>query len=956
MRPTISISCIAIQLVPIHGHVYAVVAAPAAGALYIRVFDSTALLFIQWKSLCDYVHWCVSVQGAFEGTRCYTTCYKGVSMDDSNSKTMDGIEYIVSTPKRAKKSVIGYYWDIDKVVATQYRNFGGSLTSFFDFLTNINNTGFNRIPLRRKDTNCIQKEGLSKLLLEYLATKDDINSVNLSSLALLGWLQGVPPIYMDSVIENDDVFMCLSTVVLSNNFYFMSDNIKHRYRHDVFKLNVLDTTDSICIELRKLNRRFVKLYHLLMETRENHCVYVHTAHAMLGTMKALCLRFTSLLDLLKEPVELDVSFFVPFIRCMPTVNYNALSKAITEGIVSVEAFSNKNIAYSLVESKQVMDAMWDLDDGIEDWRRKPADTFLDYAPVELLDLITSFLKSSLCRVNSLVTYHEIEGEIDTNDVSIPYYILSSIGHTGRCIEMISYWKIPPDSAPYTLNTLLKSTRYPKPELFTGFLFLLLKENREQDVSKCLFFRSLKIAIQATTTSSGMPDIGHALRALGKIFEMCKERNLLEVIDVKCLAVYSLELRRFFALDAIINLYPWIAKTWIDREGNTLLGLAVKQTNKKIKDPFRNFLLISHLLRKKPVLDSINLLSRDSLLTPSMIMVDVGRPSYHNVGSPAAIKRCDILCLMYTKGAILNCVNENGESLLHRAAFRNNGEVLRFFRRFEMAPFRPVRSMAGVVNFRRKLDGATPVMISLALSHLGFSGAFISLFKPKLNIRMGKSEDLGVAEYLFLNGNTDAVELIRRFSCVLDTSVFIKQVKTRKPDFNLSEEQFVCGGVGLTIVGEDNPWCVTPTPNFDGYIFPKLRASKRPVWLKRLLSGDIEDIPASTVEEIRTYNEDVKSCGICFNDYGIVRTNLTCGHHMCPGCWATIIAKHGWGNFSAPCPFCRATTSSVTPAQEVWEVEDDNCSVTCLKQRQWKRLSENRYAFFLHNKWTDETDL
>ena len=116
--------------------------------------------------------------------------------------------------------------------------------------------------------------------------------------------------------------------------------------------------------------------------------------------------------------------------------------------------------------------------------------------------------------------------------------------------------------------------------------------------------------------------------------------------------------------------------------------------------------------------------------------------------------------------------------------------------------------------------------------------FLSLFKPKLGILMGKSEALRVREYLFLNGMEQELEVLGGFSCGRVARV-LNEAKAKNPGYDLWREQFLCGGAGSLVEGEGGKYlyCPSLTPGRD--IFPRLLPSKRPEWLRDFMEGDME---------------------------------------------------------------------------------------------------------------------
>ena len=785
---------------------------------------------------------------------------------------------------------------------------------------------------------------------------DDIKQVNSPVWVLLDRFRGIPVSYLNQFIENDDVFICWSTLILANNYLLTRPGDGERtYELDVIKLNKLDYTGEINTELKKLKRRFVKSIHLLMEIQKNDRVFTRVVVFVLGVMRGLCIRFINILDLLDIPTGVDVSFLVPFVRGMPHQNFISLSKAVSTGIVSVEAFKNKLIACSLLKSKQFVCPMWNIGDGIESWVNPThcsGSRFRYDTPLELLDLMYSSIKSALEGISRQSKDENMHAAADTNSKCIPLYLFSRLELGYRGTHVISYWKLPPDSAASILNTSTTSLLNiqcdeSKTTLFTGFLFLLLKENKEAEVPHYVFIRTLKMAIRADHRESLCR---YTERALRTIFETCKKRDLLNVRDVKMLAVFTLKWYCFHVLDAIIDLYPWIAKTWVDGEGNTLLGLAVS-----VRLTDCNF--IERLLKKAPVLDSVDMLSRDSLLTPVMIHAGL---KYSSLLPHQDYSWLTVLDLLYVHGAKIDCVNENGEGLLHRAACSNNFDLLVLLANFPSSTGKSFRdALRNVINVRRKLDGSTPIMISLARSHTLFSSYFIHFFKPKLNILMGKSEGLRVSEYLFLSCKDEELNVLGKYHYNMDVMVF-KNAKKNNADYDLWREQFLCGGLGLLVEGEDNiteigPLSSTgklesPRLNARSYIFPRLLPSNRPQWLGDLFEDHTNILSSSPLERVKIYNEDDTECPVCKTEFREKPVATSCGHRFCRDCLSLLCVRN-----TLKCALCNTPNISVV-TQGLIEAESRNCTVAHVTQRHWKLLSQNRYAFFVNDRWIDEKDL
>ena len=751
--------------------------------------------------------------------------------------------------------------------------------------------------------------------------------------------------YMNQITENDDVFISWSFLVLVFNYLFMQRNIETRFEVDKFQSNYMYDTDNMHTEMKKLKRRYLKTNHLLLEMQSDQraCFTLHRI------IKEMCICYINILGEVGTPIDEDVSFLLPHTWLMPSVKFDVLSQTVSKGIVRVEAFTNMNVARSVLKPKKFVRAVWEDISGI--WSLVWCNSYYD-TRLESMDKLYCLLESALERINTRDTVTNMDyAECKTEHIYL--YLLCRLWLGGRTFDIIPGWILPPDSASLALNTLPHDSMPeechgdPMKTVMAGFILLLLKQNKESDVTRHVFLRSLKFAIPVYCRTQPCQDTN---RAFSSILRTCKKRDLLTVQDVKMLAVYSIKQCCIPVLDIVINLYPWIAKTWIDEVGNTLLGLAVL-----VRWYDKDF--IEHLVRKAPVFESIDMLSRDHLLTPAMLYVGpklsplkVTREKYGHYSG---------LSLLFEAGAKMDIVNENGESILHRAASYNNCELLSFISkneqewegaRFSGKSLREI--LLNVVNVRRKHDGCTPIMISLARSHLRFSSNFLSLFKPKLGILMGKSEALRVWEYLFLNGMEQELEVLGGFSCGRVARV-LNEAKAKNPGYDLWREQFLCGGAGSLVEGEGGKYlyCPSLTPGRD--IFPRLLPSKRPEWLRDFMEGDMEKFRAFVLaSRPKIFNADDKECPVCMTEF---RNNINvtpCGHQLCHACVERLCSGH----FEMKCPYCNKTDvsrSSILP-MELYEEEKENYTVT--KQRKWKLLSENRYAFFVEDRWIDEKDL
>ena len=160
---------------------------------------------------------------------------------------------------------------------------------------------------------------------------------------------------------------------------------------------------------------------------------------------------------------------------------------------------------------------------------------------------------------------------------------------------------------------------------------------------------------------------------------------------------------------MLEKFPWLLNTWIDHEGNTLLGLCI------IHDyPHFKSLMFIPIVQKH-----IDVESMDGL-TPLMLAGD------HPLLS-------DMMGELLTFGkANANYVNRHRESVFHRMAASNNFRGLALFRDFPKSD---------IIELRRKGDGATALMIALSRENMDVAHVLMCSFGAKATTKFGNSQSL-----------------------------------------------------------------------------------------------------------------------------------------------------------------------------------------------------------------------
>ena len=832
--------------------------------------------------------------------------------------------------------------------------------------------------LHRELLKYIHETKMDRVLIDYMALSETyVCNIDLTNTALLSSLCRVPILYMLEAIESDSLFVKVSILSTFNHVFLMEKDrdcapVDLSHYPDYGHVNI--PAGLVLGELDRIRRRFLLLKGLresLLDVKY-HRLHTHIGNIIRCLMVILCKRVVSIIDsasaVSEEGCLFDVSFLIPHLVGMPRDLFTALSNKVIEHKVTVKCTHDRKIAKTMfthIENTS-NSTMWagrlgETEVRVEGYSfcrlELPKDMFtVDYTHCILTEAVR-FLDEH----DGINNVPDWACEIETYDSSTSNFLFQMFKHLSdfKWIgTVISSWKLPAYTAFEALNMICNHTEMYSEQQFTfgnsQMLFCghVLKRALEEDTASKIndgnLLKTLMYVARGTIESNVQPALFESL------IKKCKDCNALEVLDVKSLALYCLDIVRDQAkiIEILIDEYKWIPKTWLSEEGNTLLGIIV--AHGKLA---RN-ILPHGILSRKHVLDSIDMPSRYDHMTPLMIAADYNDDD-RVFGATVLVKH----------GCNVSFVNKNKECVLHRAACFNNYTLIeKFVSDSELKEY--TERLAGLVDLRRDVDGTTPFMIALARNHIEFAASFYNLYHPKVKILMGKSVALGIYEYMTLASTLSRpVQFLRLKGHSFDIRGINNAIDTI-PGYSLGMEYVTCGGSGLKTEGGLLTREIRERENLPRIVkMGELTASdyrfsprRKPYINDR---GEItrklgpQDIPTGL-----PYTALVNCCSICSESKGKCRKNLfVCGnkHIIC----LTCVSRYRLDTpFFSGCVICEykdiianAATYhvSVTEQEPVFEKESTHVVIPS-EEILYKEMPGNKLMLYIDGEWKHEHDL
>lgn len=359
----------------------------------------------------------------------------------------------------------------------------------------------------------------------------------------------------------------------------------------------------------------------------------------------------------------------------------------------------------------------------------------------------------------------------------------------------------------------------------------------------------------------------------------------------------------FVVEALIREFPVLANSWLDEQGNTLLGLCIIHE-------YANF---SELLLNSRVKEFIDFPSIDGM-TPLMIAADHATDISQGMAS-----------MLIVHGADLLVVNRNTETIFHRAACSNNVELLRMLYYSYMDNY----DFSTVVDLRRACDGATALQIALVRGNCEVATCLMESFNSKTRTKFGKSKFLRTPEVMLLKNRQPSLAVLRDFGITPN----IRLIRNSAIDHSLFEEESFVATTGLLncgrickisqIYGADKRQVITGALGAlksDDYSWTLLniRNSDKYPWVYPLMTQKYEEVERilGSTDNRRQYNAE--DCSICLNSFetttDVARGITDCGHFFHESCWDSMLKYK--------CPMCRRCTGLTTLDSSVVHYDEE----------------------------------
>ena len=376
-----------------------------------------------------------------------------------------------------------------------------------------------------------------------------------------------------------------------------------------------------------------------------------------------------------------------------------------------------------------------------------------------------------------------------------------------------------------------------------------------------------------------------------------------------------------ALMTLLTKFPWLLNTWIDRSGNTLLGLCVMHA----------YVYFGSLVRMPLVKTHIDVESMDGL-TPLMLAADYPAISFF------------MRTLIHESSANAFHVNRHHETVLHRMAASNNVGPLAYFDIIRLKGCR-------MVELRRKGDSATPLMIALSRENVDIARSLMSTFGAKATTKFGNSTSLRTVDAMFLRCKSLSLELLAEFGIEPDPQVIADSFRR---DLLFKEE---CS-VAMTGMEDNSRVC---KERHEGSVMARLekqlyagkckKICRRLLtatrvssvhhmcehvpdlgwsvlndgnfsqldWLTHLLNNRTQEMDKSIREIKKGY--DTGECAICQEECKATdcsssekkRGKTSCGHYFHTNCWKGMDGKK-------KCPMCRTLAKFVVERSNPFDPE------------------------------------
>lgn len=404
-------------------------------------------------------------------------------------------------------------------------------------------------------------------------------------------------------------------------------------------------------------------------------------------------------------------------------------------------------------------------------------------------------------------------------------------------------------------------------------------------------------------------------------------------------------------------FPSLYTSWLDEQGNTLLGLCV----------IHDYIYTGELLENKIVQKYIDFPSMDGL-SPLMIVADYAK-------DPDRGGSLSVVYELIKNGADALFISRHSETVLHRAACSENNHVLFCL----YACFREYFKFSTIVELRRKSDGATALQIALARGNCEAARCLIEKYGAKMLTRFGLSKTIRTPEAMLLKNNTKSLHVLKQEECVSDVRVILESAI----NLSLFEEESNVAATGLLDTFQDRrpPHIETESTSgalkFEDHSWQllKIKNSKKYPWLKPLMRHkydevrNIIDLDRGTDDNgAEYYNDD--ECAVCLTGFDetpeMAKGSTLCNHVFHVHCWNTTVKMTFSSPNALPCPMCR-TASHLTRIKTSAIIYDIEPAQASRKQKQveldkilatGRRVFDHkrRYEFFVYGQWRDETSM
>nr|GAV93180.1 hypothetical protein SCV_057 [Chionoecetes opilio bacilliform virus] len=450
----------------------------------------------------------------------------------------------------------------------------------------------------------------------------------------------------------------------------------------------------------------------------------------------------------------------------------------------------------------------------------------------------------------------------------------------------------------------------------------------------------------------------------------------EVSFIKDLALFMAQNKRTHAnmFTTLIDFYPWIFDTWLDRCGNTLLCLCV----------INGYERLDKVLQHTNIKNRIDVESKDGL-TPLMLAADF--PAYAHIFE-----------ILLANGADPTHVNRHHESVMHRIAGSNNTNLAKEVHE---------TWQKATLELRRNNDMATPIMIALVRQHVKLSEHFLKL-GAQVTTKFGSSGIIRTVEAMCLMSRPLSQKMLQKegFKCM--SEIIVKGFLTQE----LFLEEPIVAHTGMFDMGRlcltpltlkydhgrrgDLPWNIyhEGVPNsLDGMsrslvgatwqLFNEPDKCLKLKWPEYIISNNIKKLKRWLIDNKKSKEAARKrepcfktdSCRVCLcslfnkedaevvegdggrddeNDYWVGKTE--CGHFFHASCWKKTGGKI--------CPLCRQRKKFRCPIDRMAISKDIPCVIRkfpreALRHRERSEghyFASPRYDFFIEGEWVDEINI